>query len=83
MGDLASLSRRRVIRIALLSTAANLLLATDFAAAAEGGCHGLPCYGCRDMNARADKSPKPTPPGSHPPANPWHDWRSLQHVASH
>lgn len=84
MSDLVALSRRRLIRMAILTTAANFVVATEIAEASSeclGG--GQPCSDCRSLNARTERPSRPTPPGSHPPVNPWRDWRSLQYVASH
>lgn len=84
MSDLTALSRRRLIRMALLTTAANFVVATEIAEA-SGEClgGGQPCDGCRNHDARTERPLRPTPPGSHPPVNPWRDWRSLQFASSH
>jgi hypothetical protein len=80
MAELDTLSRRRFIRIALL-TAGNLVIATNEAHGAEEPCPkgGQACTYCMDNHARATGG-RPAKLGVFPDINPWRDWRNLKFV---
>jgi hypothetical protein len=83
MADLGTLSRRRFVRLAML-TSSSLVIGTNQVHAADEPCPkgGQKCTYCMIHFAKATGG-KAALPGLFPDINPWRDWRNLRFVTPH
>jgi hypothetical protein len=81
MADLGNLSRRRFVRLAIL-TSGSLVIGTNEVHAADEPCPkgGQECTYCAIHFARAGGG-KSALPSQFPVINPWRDWRNLRFVS--
>lgn len=80
MSELSNLSRRRFVRLAILTTG-SLVIGTNQVHAAGGPCPnaGQACTFCQRHNAHPSGG-RAIPPGRYPDINPWREWRNLNYV---
>lgn len=80
MSELGALSRRRFVRLAILTSGA-LVIPSQFAHAEEELCPqgGQACTYCYSYNVRAGGG-QPSQ-RQYPIINPWRDWRQLRFVS--